>query len=151
MNSTVMYSARTVEWPTPQWLFDALHSEFGFDIDVCASPEFAKCERFYSKDQDGLNQSWIGVCWMNPPYGREIGKWIKKAYESSLNGATIVCLVPARTDTSWWHQYVMRSSEIRFLRGRVKFGTAKHGAPFPSAIVIFRPSKPQMISAEVAP
>ena len=86
--------------------------------------------------QDGLQQNWTGMCWMNPPYGKEIGKWLKKAYESSINGAIVVCLIPARTDTAWWHDYVMKG-KIRFIRGRLKFGGNKNSAPFPSAIVVF--------------
>lgn len=137
MNNEVMFSSRSDEWETPQWLFDSLHTEFGFGLDVCATADNAKCERYYTKAEDGLAQDWSGVCWMNPPYGREIGRWIEKAYESSLGGVTVVCLLPSRTDTKWWHEYVMRG-EVRFLRGRLKFGGSKNSAPFPSAVVIFR-------------
>ncbi len=87
---------------------------------------------------DGLALTWLGTCWMNPPYGRKIGQWVRKAYESSLLGATVVCLLPARTDTAWWHDYVVKG-EIRFLRGRLKFGGQKNSAPFPSAVVVYRP------------
>ena len=132
-----LFSSQTDNWETPQALFDNLNAEFHFDLDVCASLDNAKCKKFYTKEQDGLNQEWTGVCWMNPPYGKEIGKWLKKAYESSINGATVVCLLPARTDTSWWHDYCMKG-EIRFIRGRLKFGESKNNAPFPSAIVIFK-------------
>jgi hypothetical protein len=86
---------------------------------------------------DGLQQKWKGVCWMNPPYGKEIKKWMKKAYESSLEGATVVCLVPSRTDTKWWHEYAMKG-EIEFIKGRLKFGGSKNSAPFPSAVVVFK-------------
>lgn len=137
MNNEVMFSSRSDEWETPQWLFDQLYTEFGFSLDVCATADNAKCERYYTKAEDGLAQDWSGVCWMNPPYGREISRWIEKAYESSLGGATVVCLLPSRTDTKWWHEYVMRG-EVRFLRGRLKFGGSKNSAPFPSAVVIFR-------------
>ena len=137
MNNEVMFSSRSDEWETPQWLFDQLHTEFCFRLDVCATADNAKCERYYTKAEDGLAQDWSGVCWMNPPYGREINRWIEKAYESSLGGATVVCLLPSRTDTKWWHEYVMRG-EVRFLRGRLKFGGSKNSAPFPSAVVIFR-------------
>ena len=102
-----LFTSQTDNWETPQVFFEKLNDEFHFDLDVCASLANAKCKKFYTKEQDGLNQEWTGVCWMNPPYGREIGKWIKKAYESSINGATVVCLIPARTDTAWWHDYVM--------------------------------------------
>ena len=133
----VLTSSATCEWYTPDWLFKELDDEFHFDLDVCATPENAKCERYFSKEQDGLKQEWAGVCWMNPPYGKEIGLWMKKAYDSAANGNTVVCLVPARTDTSWFHEYAIKG-EVRFLRGRVKFGGAKHGAPFPSVVVIFK-------------
>lgn len=131
-----LLSSNTCEWETPQLFFDALNAEHHFDVDVCATANNAKCERYYTKEQDGLSQQWKGVCWMNPPYGREIGKWMRKAYESSLYGATVVCLVPARTDTAWWHDYAMKG-EVEFVRGRLKFGGSKANAPFPLAIVTF--------------
>lgn len=140
-NENVHFSSKTDDWETPQWLFDLLTAEFDFALDVCASAGNAKCPKFFSKEEDGLAQRWTGVCWMNPPYGREIGAWMEKAYESSLEGATVVCLVPARTDTRWWHQFVTRAGEVRFLQGRLKFGKARCGAPFPSAIVIFSPQR----------
>ena len=134
--NTGMYSSRTCECETPQALFDRLNAIYHFETDVCATPENAKCAKYYTKDQDGLAQEWKGVCWMNPPYGREIWKWMRKAYFSAKSGATVVCLVPARTDTMWWHVYAMEG-DIQFLRGRLHFGGAKNGAPFPSAIVVF--------------
>ena len=140
-----LFTSATCEWATPWPLFRELRDEFHFTVDVCATEKNAKCLEFFSPEQDGLAQEWRGVCWMNPPYGRTIGKWIRKAYESSLQGATVVCLVPARTDTAWWHDYCMQG-EVRFLRGRVYFergnGARSVGAPFPSAIVIFRPLTP---------
>lgn len=129
-------SSKTDDWATPQEMFDLLNSEFGFSLDVCASPNNAKCERYFTKEDDGLAQTWEGVCWMNPPYGSEIGAWVRKAYESSFAGATVVCLVPARTDTAWWWDYA-RHGEVRFVRGRLRFGGADSGAPFPSAVVVF--------------
>jgi DNA N-6-adenine-methyltransferase (Dam). len=141
-NLTVHFSSKTDEWPTPQDFFDRLNEEFHFTLDVCATPENAKCPRYYTKRENGLLQKWEGVCWMNPPYGREIRQWVKKAYESALDGATVVCLLPARTDTSWWHDYCMKG-EIRFVRGRLKFGDASENAPFPSAVVVFRPGIPE--------
>lgn len=136
----VHFSSETDLWYTPQDFFDDMHSEFNFNLDVCATDDNAKCDRYFTKEQDGLRQVWSGVCWMNPPYGREIGKWIAKAWWSAENmEATVVCLVPARTDTVWWHDYAMKG-EIRFIRGRLKFGGAENSAPFPSAVVIFRPS-----------
>lgn len=137
-NMAVHYSSETDLWSTPQDFYDRLNAEFGFELDVCATPENAKCERYFTEREDGLLQCWTGVVWMNPPYGRRISEWVKKAYESAQEGSTVVCLVPARTDTAWWHDYCMKG-EIRFIRGRLKFGGAKWNAPFPCAVVIFRP------------
>ena len=104
----------------------------------------AKCKEFYADGfPDALARRWTGVCWMNPPYGRTIGAWMRKAYNASRDGATVVCLIPSRTDTAWWHYYAMKG-EIRFMRGRLKFGGAKNSAPFPSAIVVFRPETREM-------
>ncbi|AEG14390.1 DNA N-6-adenine-methyltransferase [Desulfofundulus kuznetsovii DSM 6115] len=137
-----MFSSRTGEWETPQTFFDALDAEFHFTLDVCARPENAKCARFFTPEQDGLRQSWAGeTCWMNPPYGREIGRWVEKAYNEARRGAVVVALLPARTDTRWWHRYVMRAAEIRFVEGRLKFGGAENSAPFPSVVVVFTPEK----------
>lgn len=139
----VHFSSKTDLWATPQDTFDALNAEFGpLDVDVCAVAGNAKCARFYTPETDGLAQDWApSRCWMNPPYGRTIARWMCKAWEESLRGATVVCLVPARTDTAWWHDYAMKG-HIRFLRGRLKFGNAKHSAPFPSAVVVF-PANPR--------
>ena len=124
------------EWGTPQRFFDELNAEFNFTVDVCATKGLAKCQRYYSPKQNGLAQDWTGeVCWMNPPYGQNIGRWLQKAAESR---ATVVCLVPSRTDNVWWHQWAMMADEIRFVRGRLRFSGAGDGAKFPSAIVIFR-------------
>src|SRR5712692_4945161 len=144
----VHFSSETDRWATPQRFFDKLNNEFGFTVDVCATPENAKCARYFSLQIDGLKQKWQGVCWMNPPYGREIGRWMRKAYESALNGTTVVCLVPARTDTSWWHDYAVNASEIRFIRGRLKFGNSKDPAPFPSALIIIRGARAGRESAD---
>jgi len=137
--NTGLFSSATDEWSTPADLYELIHAEFAPVLDVCATPYNAKCAMYFTREQDGLAQEWRGVCWMNPPYGREIGKWVKKAYWSAkMNGATVVCLLPARTDTSWWHEYVIGGkAEVRFLRGRLKFGGAKNSAPFPSAVVVF--------------
>lgn len=133
-----LLTSNTDSWATPQDFFDQQNSIYGpFDIDVCADKLNAKCKKYFGKDVDGLKQTWIGKCWMNPPYGRDIGKWMSKAYESSLNGAIVVCLVPARTDTKWWHDFAMKG-EITFIKGRLKFGESKNYAPFPSALVVFR-------------
>lgn len=134
----VHFSSATDQWATPQDFFDAVNAEFGFTVDVCADSMNAKCAVFFCKECDGLKQIWSGVCWMNPPYGREIGKWVKKAYESAQQGATVVCLLPARTDTKWFHDYCAKG-EVRFLRGRLKFGGSDNSAPFPTMLVIFRP------------
>jgi phage N-6-adenine-methyltransferase len=131
----VLFSSEKHDWETPPEIFNALNEEFRFTCDVCALPHNAKCSKFYTPQENGLVQKWEGVCWMNPPYGREIQHWVKKAYEAN---ATVVCLLPARTDTVWWHDYVMKADEIRFIRGRIKFVGAKNSAPFPSAIVVFR-------------
>lgn len=136
----VHYSSKKHDWETPQALFDVLNEEFEFDVDICASPDNAKCEVYVTKEMDALSfECWPGgPIWMNPPYGREIGKWIRKAYlESLANPTPIVCLIPARTDTNWWHDYVMKATEIRFIKGRLKFSNHENSAPFPSAIVIF--------------
>lgn len=136
----VHFSSKTDLWATPQVFFDELDKEFHFETDVCALPENAKCKKYFTPAQDGLSQEWGGVCWMNPPYGREISKWMKKAYESSLRGATVVCLVPSRTDTKWFHDFAMKG-EIRFVKGRLKFGGCENSAPFPSAVVVFKGKK----------
>ena len=137
MNTDLMFSSDDMTWETPQNLFNRLNDEFHFTLDVCALPQTAKCKEYYTPEIDGLKQEWEGICWMNPPYGRQIGLWLKKAYEESLKGITIVCLIPSRTDTKYWHDYCMKSSEIRFVKGRLKFGNSTNSAPFPSAIVIF--------------
>jgi len=133
----VHFSSATDLWSTPIDFFNKYNEQYGFELDVCANAENAKCQRFFTKEDDGLSKEWSGICWMNPPYGREISKWMKKAYESSLAGATVVCLVPARTDTAWWHDYAI-NGEIEFIRGRLKFGGSKNSAPFPSAVVVFK-------------
>ena len=132
-----MLTSETDEWATPKDFFDELNSIYGpFDVDVCANASNSKCAVFFDKETDGLQQEWKGKCWMNPPYGRTISKWMKKAYESAGNGTIVVCLVPARTDTKWWHDYAMKG-QVTFIRGRLKFGGSKNSAPFPSAVVVF--------------
>lgn len=138
MSLDVMYSSKSDLWETPQDLFDKLNAEFGFTLDTCALPENAKCDRYYTPEQDGLSQPWDGTCWCNPPYGRQIGKWVKRGLLSSYSGATVVMLLPARTDTKWFHDYILHHAEIRFLKGRLKFGGGCNSAPFPSMLVIFR-------------
>ncbi len=134
-----MPKAKNTDWETPQDLFDGLNVEFQFTLDVCATDDNSKCERHFTKEIDGLKQSWQGyICWMNPPYGLAIKQWIKKAYNESLKDATVICLLPVRSDTGWFHDYAMKG-EIRFLRGRLKFGkNGKQPSTFPSMIVVFR-------------
>lgn len=131
-----LFTSTTDEWSTPQYLFDALDKEFHFKLDVCANYENHKCAKYFTKADDGLNMPWGGVTiWCNPPYGREIGKWVKRcAYHSG----TAVMLLPARTDTRSFHDYIYNKAEIRFIKGRLKFGDSKNSAPFPSMVVIFR-------------
>ena len=133
-----LYSSASDLWETPQEFFDRLNEEFHFTLDVCALPENAKCSRYYTPEDNGLLMPWDGVCWCNPPYGREITKWVKKASECK---SAVVMLLPARTDTRWFHDYIYHKAEIRFLKGRLKFGNAKNSAPFPSMVVIFKPKK----------
>lgn len=136
-----MFTSTTDLWETPQAFFDQLNAEFCFSLDACALPWNAKCERYYTPEQDGLSQIWTGVVWCNPPYGRKIGKWVEKAASSVAEGATVVMLLPARTDTQWFHRYIYHQAEIRFVPGRLKFVGAKWNAPFPCMVVIFRPGR----------
>ncbi len=135
-----MFSSKTDLWSTPQDLFDELNNEFHFTLDVCADESNRKCDKYYSKEQDGLSQPWVGTVWCNPPYGRGIGQWVHRALFASVAGNTVVMLLPARTDTKWFHDYIYKRDnvEIRFIKGRLKFGGSKNSAPFPSMIVIFR-------------
>lgn len=135
MKTQVHFSSASFEWSTPGALFDAINGVCGFELDVCATPENAKCAKYYTIADNGLLQPWDGMCWMNPPYGRTIADWMCRAYQESRKpGTVVVCLVPARTDTEWWHRYAM-AGNILYLRGRLKFGGHKNSAPFPSAIV----------------
>lgn len=136
----VHYSSKTNEWTTPNDLYNKLNDEFKFTLDPCATHKNHKCNKYFTIEDNGLIQNWSNeVVFMNPPYGREIKKWIKKAYEESLKGATVVCLIPARTDTTYWHDYIFnKASDIRFLKGRLKFGDSKNSAPFPSAIIVYK-------------
>lgn len=138
MNTEVMFSSKTDLWATPPDFFNALNQEFQFDLDVCALPENAKCPNFFSPEDNGLAQEWTGNCWCNPPYGREIGKWVKKAAESNT---LVVMLLPARTDTKWFHTYIYEKPNVktRFIPGRLKFGDGRNSAPFPSMVCIFYP------------
>lgn len=138
-----MISSKTNEWETPQVLFDKLNKEFNFDLDVSANEKNKKCPVYFDISKDGLKQRWHNLsssaCWMNPPYGGQTGKWIKKAYRESLRGVVVVCLIVSSTDRSYWHDYIFPyADEIRFIRGRLRFGIAKSTAPFASAIIVFR-------------
>ena len=134
-----MVSSKTNEWETPKVFFDKLNDEFHFTLDPCCTTLTAKCKKYYTASEDGLIQDWnSNVVFMNPPYGGHTGDWIKKAYEESKKGAVVVCLIVSSTDRSYWHDYIFPyAAQIRFLRGRIKFGTAKSTAPFASAIIIF--------------
>lgn len=134
---SVHFSSKTDDWATPQDLFDQLNTEFNFTRDVCASDKNHKCDYYWTKEDNAFSFDWAGRLFMNPPYGREIGKWIERA--ATCKAELVVGLVPARTDTRWWHDYIQNKAEVRFIRGRLKFGDSKNSAPFPSAIVIFRP------------
>lgn len=136
----IHFSSKSNEWTTPKDFYENLNKEFNFTLDPCSTKDNYKCKKFYTKDDDGLTKDWSQeIVFMNPPYGREIKHWIKKAYDESLKGAVVVCLIPARTDTSYWHNYCMKG-EIRFIKGRLKFSN-KNSAPFPSALVIFKGKK----------
>ena len=130
---------RSDEWRTPNEVFNPLNEEFRFTVDVCATRANHKCAKYFSQHVDGLRKSWAGeVCWMNPPYST-IAAWVHKAFRESRNGATVVCLLPASTDTRWWHAYA-RFAEVRFLRGRIQFERdgLKERPPFASVLLIFR-------------
>lgn len=136
MNNDLHFSSKTDEWATPQDFYDKLAAEFKFNLDPCATSQNHKCDLYFTEKEDGLKQDWSGKrVFMNPPYGRQIKVWIEKAFKSKA--AVCVCLIPSRTDTSYWHDFVMKG-EIRFIRGRLKFGGHSNSAPFPSAVVIFR-------------
>lgn len=138
MTSPTLFSSASVEWETPQELFDGLHHRFGFTLDVCATAENAKCPRYFTRAENGLAQDWGGErCWMNPPYGKEIGEWVRKAQGEAEKGALVVGLLPVRTDTRWWQQSVIGHADVRYIAGRLRFGKARNSAPFPSALVLW--------------
>ena len=143
----VMFSSKNNTWETPVEFYRELNKRFNFTLDPCCTPSTAKCAKYFTEDDDGLNQDWSGeTVFMNPPYGRSIGKWIEKAYTSSRSeGTTVVCLIPSRTDTKYWHKYCMKAHEIHFVKGRLKFGTSTNSAPFPSAVVVFRPGYTSLV------
>lgn len=137
----VAYSSKRMDWETPTALFDQLDAEFHFTLDAAASHDNHKCSRYFTAEDDGLAQSWAGeTVFCNPPYGRELTRWVEKAWrEAQAPATTIVLLIPARTDTKWFHSYIHRRAEIRFLKGRIRFevgGVACDSAPFPSMVVV---------------
>lgn len=140
MNNELMFSSKSNEWDTPKDFYEKLNEEFNFNLDPCSTHENAKCEKHYTILEDGLKQDWGGhTVFMNPPYGRDIRRWVQKAYEESKKpNTTVVCLIPSRTDTSYWHDYIFgKAKDIRFIRGRLKFGNSENAAPFPSAVIVF--------------
>ncbi len=148
MKNEILMSSNRMDWETPQDFFNKLNEEFNFTLDPCCTKETAKCNVYFTPKEDGLKQSWKGHrVFCNPPYGRKISKWVKKAYEESQKGTLVVLLIPSRTDTSYWWDYCMKG-EIRFIRGRLKFKgknlkgeQVNHPATFPSAIIIFNKTK----------
>ena len=137
-----LFTSNTEMWATPQDFFDKLNEEFHFDLDPCASPENYKCEKYFTEADNGLAQNWGGHrVFCNQTYGRKIAAWVKKCHDEALKGTLIVMLIPARTDTSYFHDYIYHKAELRFVRGRLKFGDAKQGAPFPSMVVIYNKKK----------
>jgi len=148
-SGAVGFSSEKDDWETPQDFYDELDKVYKFTLDPCASYVTTKCEDFYTEAENGLEQSWEGhSVFMNPPYGREIKNWIQKAYEESCKANTkVVCLIPARTDTKYWHEYCMRADRIYFVKGRLKFSGAKNACPFPSAVVVFGEERQPKIGA----
>jgi site-specific DNA-methyltransferase (adenine-specific) len=139
MISKALTTSRSDEWATPQDIFNELNNEFHFNLDPCANESNYKCNYYFTKEQDGLIQNWGGHrVFCNPPYGRRVGLWVEKAYKESQKPDTlVVMLIPARTDTKWFHKFVYGKAEIRFIEGRLKYGNARYNAPFPSMVIIF--------------
>ena len=144
----VMFSSATSEWTTPQGLYNKLNSVYSFTLDPCCTKESAKASTYFTKEDNGLAQSWEGhTVFMNPPYGRGMAPWIEKAYEEGCKDRTkVLALIPSRTDTKWFHSYCMKAQDIKFLKGRLKFGDSKNGAPFPSMLVLFDGVSPSTCS-----
>ena len=139
-SGAVGFSSKNDDWETPQAFFDKLNQKYNFTLDPCACAQSAKCKKYFTEADNGLVQSWEGhTVFLNPPYGRKIKKWIEKAYREGLKpNTTVVCLIPSRTDTRYWHDYCMKAKEIYFVKGRLKFGGSKNAAPFPSAVIVFQ-------------
>ena len=141
MNTDLMFSSKDDSWETPPSLFNILDMEFNFTLDPCCTKQTAKCKKFFTKEEDGLIQDWSkDIVFVNPPYGREIGKWVEKSYNEAKKGAKVVMLIPSRTDTKWFHDFIYNKAEIRFLKGRIRFLQNKkelNTAPFPTMLIIF--------------
>ncbi len=144
MNKELMFSSKKDDWETPQSFFDELDAKYKFNWDLASSDANAKCVNHFTVGDNSLSQDWSvleGNLWLNPPYGRDLKHWVKKAYESSINrDGALVMLIPSRTDTSYWHDYIFDKAEIKFIRGRLKFesgGVASQPAPFPSALITY--------------
>ena len=141
MNTDLMFSSKDNSWETPPSLFNILDMEFNFTLDPCCTKQTAKCKKFFTKEEDGLIQDWSkDIVFVNPPYGREIGKWVEKSYNEAKKGAKVVMLIPSRTDTKWFHDFIYNKAEIRFLKGRIRFLQNKkelNAAPFPTMLIIF--------------
>ena len=140
MKTDTLFSSKNEVWATPQDFYDELNKEFNFTLDPCANSNNAKCNKYFTEEQDGLVQDWEGhVVFCNPPYGRKIYNWVKKCFnESKKPNTTVVMLIPARTDTKYFHEFIYhKAKEIRFIKGRLKFGNSENSAPFPSMIIVF--------------
>ena len=138
-----LYSSRSEDWPTPADFFALLHAEFSFTLDACATRENAKCRRYFTKATNGLLRPWgTETVFCNPPYGKHMREWARKCFEASQRGATVVLLAHARTDTRWFHDWVYGKAQLRFVKGRLKFGDGRQSAPFPSLVAIYTPSGP---------
>jgi site-specific DNA-methyltransferase (adenine-specific) len=136
MSTGLFYTEQRQDWATPRDLFEALDREFHFTLDVCASAENAKVPQHLTEEDNALMLEWSGACYMNPPYAK-MEQWVRKAHLEACRGAVVVCLLPVRTDTSWWHEWVTKAREVRFIRGRVRFEGTTSSAPFASAVVVF--------------
>ena len=141
MKTEVLLSSKKMDWATPQDFFDRLNAEFHFTLDPCADDFNHKCEKYYTEAQDGLKQDWSGErVFCNPPYGRDVPKWVQKCFDETHTGNCdlAVMLLHARTDTRWFHDYIYhKADEVRFVKGRLKFGGQTTNAPFPSMVVVF--------------
>lgn len=137
MKHTAAFMSEKQDWTTPRPFFDHWNDRYSFTLDAAAEPHNALCDRYFTPEDDALSQDWTGSVWVNPPYTAGIGKWVRKGFEEAQKGATVVMLIPARTETRWWHDYVMRSAEIWLIKGRMRFGGSPINAPFPSCVVVF--------------